>query len=370
MTQWIYKPLLLLLLVGWVSAATYADGRRDYTKTIKKEFDITKDGEVGLSNQFGKIELNTWNKDRVKIAITIIARTDSEDNAQEIFDRIDVDFANGRDYVKAVTEIKSRKSSWWGGWNNKSDFSINYEVFVPKTIELDIKNRHGDTYIVEMAGDAELNIKHGNITADGFSGELDLSLAHGNGTIVAAKSLEGSISHSNIRFKKLGIIDVETAHSNINFGDASKIKLNARHTNFEMGDIDELRVDSRHSHFEIDAANSIFSESQHSVYEIDKVSKNLDFDFSHGGATINSLEKGFDEVTLSGSHASFKINVDDSAAFDLDAYGTHAGIRYPMDLDVRYEKDKNHSQEVRGTKGSGDKGVIKARLSHGGLKIR
>lgn len=371
MKQWIYKPMLLIVLVGLVSGTTYAEGRRDFTKTIKKEFDITRDGDVGLSNQFGKIEINTWDKNRVKIAITIIARTDSERKAQEVFDRIDIDFSNGRDYVKAVTEIgRSKRSSWWGIYNNNGDFAINYEVFLPKTISLDLKNRHGDTYIVELVGNAEIDIAHGSITADGFGGELELEMAHSNGTIISAKNLDADLSHSNIRFKKIGNITIETAHCGVDIGHAKKIKLDAQHTDFEIGDIDELRVDSRHSNFEIESVKSIFSESAHSTYEIEQVSNIIDFDFSHGGATIDLLEKGFEEVSLYGQHASFKIKIANDAAFSLDLSGSHTGIRYPSGMDITYEKDKNNMQEIRGSKGGSNKGLIKARLSHGGVRIR
>lgn len=375
MKPWIYKHLLLLVLVGLVSTTTYAnDGREEFTKTIKKEFEINKNGEVGISNQFGKIEINTWDKDRVKFSIVISVRTSTESRAQEIFDRIDVDFANGSDYVKAVTEIESQKNKWgWNGWkgNNNADFAINYEIFLPKTVALDIKNRHGNTYISEMSGNAELDIAHGNITADGFTGSLDFEMQHGNGTVVSANNLDGDISHSNIRFKKLGNVQLETAHCQIDLGDAKKIRLDSRHTNFEIGDIEELRVDSRHDHFEIEAAKSVFSESQHTTYEIDKLSTIADFDCQHGGAYIDYLEKGFEEIILAGSHAGFKIRMDDAAAFKLDAYASHAGIRYPMDMDISYEKDKNNAHEVRGKRGgSSNPGEIRARLAHGSLRIR
>ena len=229
MKPWIYKHLLFLVLVGLVSTTAYADdGREEFTKAIKKEFEISKDGEVGISNQFGKIEINTWDKDRVKFSIVIAVRTSSESKAQEIFDRIDIDFSNGSDYVKAVTEIESKSNKWgWGGWNgnNNADFAINFEVFVPKSIALDIKNRHGNTYISEMSGDAALDIAHGNITADGFAGSLEFEMQHGNGTIIKANNLDGDISHSNIRFKQLGNVQLETAHCKIDLGDAKKNKI-------------------------------------------------------------------------------------------------------------------------------------------------
>ena len=72
---------------------------------------------------------------------------------------------------------------------------------------------------------------------------------------------------------------------------------------------------------------------------------------------------------LVGTHANYKIRVADGASYKLDASGQHAGIRYPSDMDITYEKDKSNSQEVKGSKGSSG-GLIKARLTHGGLRVR
>lgn len=371
MKPWIYKNTLLLVLVALVGTVAYADGREEFTKTIKKEFNISNNAEIGIANQFGKVEINTWDKNKAKFSIVILVKASSEKQAQDVFDRIDIDFSNGSDYVKAITEISSNRGNWWGGWgNNNVDFAINYEVFLPKTVDLDINNRHGNTYIAEMAGKADIDIAHGNLTADGFTGELEIELAHGNGTVIAANNLEGDISHGNVRFKKLGNVQLETAHCSVDLGDAKKVRLDSRHTNFEMGIIDELKVDSRHDDFEIEEANAIFAESAHTTYEIDKLVNTGDFDCTHGGVSIDFLEKGFEEILFSGSHTGFRIRMDDDAAFDLDAYGQHAGIRYPMDMDVSYEKDKNNTQEVRGSRGSGQKGKIRARMQFGSLKIR
>jgi len=374
MKHLIFKGLLLLLMSS-LALNSSADNRKDYTKTIKKEFDITSNGQLEIDNKFGQVDIKTWDKKRIKIAVTVIVRANSEKEAQPIFDRISVDFSNGRDYVRAETEIKSQKSSWWGwsNWNNGNDYAINYDVYMPETVRLDLSNKHGEAIIAVLKGDAAIDITHGNITAEGFEGELDLELTHSNGSIVAAKILNADLSHSNIRFKKIGRSDLETAHCTIDIDKIELLRLDSRHTNFEMGEIGELRADSRHDDFEIEYANIIFSEAQHTQYDIDKVGQTVDFDFSHGGASIDLLENGFQEVTLHGSHADYRIRVDDNATYQLDAAGNHAGISYPNDLDVTYEMDKNSEQEIKGRSGNSNAkgfGIIKARLSHGGLRVR
>lgn len=370
----IYKGITLLLLFSFVFTAN-ADSRKDYTKTIKKEFSIKKDGAVEIDNKFGKVVINTWEKNSVKIAVTVIVRADSEKEAQPLFERIAINFSNGRDFVKAKTEIEAKKSGWWGwgGWNNNNDYAINYDVYMPETIELDLTNEHGETIIAQLSGDASVDIAHGNITADGFMGELDLESAHSRGTIIAAKILKADLSHSNIRFKDVEESDLETAHCNIDIDNIKILRLDSRHTNFELGEIDDLRADSRHDDFEIEFINNVYTEGSHTQFDIAKVGKSIDFDFSHGGASIDHLATGFEEVTLHGSHADYRIRVADNATYTLDVQGNHAGIQYPREMDVTYEKDSNSQKEVKGRLGSSNSkgfGLIKAYLSHGGIKVR
>lgn len=86
---------------------------QEFTKTVKKEFPINATGTVDLSNKYGKVDVHTWERDRVKIDVTIVVDARSESTAQEVFNRIQIDFSNDDSFVKAETSIETNKS-WWG----------------------------------------------------------------------------------------------------------------------------------------------------------------------------------------------------------------------------------------------------------------
>ena len=89
-----------------------------------------------------------------------------------------------------------------------------------------------------------------------------------------------------------------------------------------------------------------------------------------GELEIDRLSKNFKEVRLDGTHTKFNINVSNGDAYQVDAMGEHAGIRYPSGVNVRYEKDKSNTHEVRGYVGSeGADALIHVRMTHGGLEI-
>ena len=375
MKKWIHQGLLLLLVCGLVSSS-YATERKDFKKTIKKEFDLSKNGELEIDNKFGKVDIKTWDKNRVSIEVTVLVRAESQSKAEEIFDRISIHFSNGDNYVRAETDIESKKSNSWWGWNsynNSNDYEINYDVYMPASADLDLENRHGEAIIAKLDGDAVIDIAHGDLSAAGFGGDLELELAHSEGNIGDVQMLEADIAHSDVRFDKIKEANFDLAHGDIEIEAIDILRLDSRHANFELGKVGELRADNRHDDFEIEYAGTLISEAQHTDFDIEKIGKLVDLDCSHGGASIDYLEAGFQSVNLHGSHTSFRIRVDEDASYQLDAYGSHAGIDYPSDMDVRYEKDKNNSQEVRGFIGNANEKsakLIKARLSHGNLRLR
>ena len=91
-----YKISLVFLLAGLLVTGLQAKNHyQEFTKTIKKEFDITRDGTTNIKNKYGKVDIKTWDKNRVKIDVRIVVNARSEKSAQEVFDRIDIGFSNG-----------------------------------------------------------------------------------------------------------------------------------------------------------------------------------------------------------------------------------------------------------------------------------
>ena len=134
----------LLFAVGLLAAGSTT--QQEFSKTINKQFDISPDGLVNLSNKYGKIDIKTWDQNRVRISVKIVVDAKDEETAQEVFNRISVNFSNTSSQVTASTEIASKKSSWWGWGNDSDDFAINYEVSMPTTGNLDVTAKYCDVY--------------------------------------------------------------------------------------------------------------------------------------------------------------------------------------------------------------------------------
>jgi len=342
---------------------------QEFTKTIKKEFPITATGTVDLSNKYGKVDVHSWERNRVKIDVTIVVDARSESSAQEVFDRIQIDFNNDDDFVQAETSIETNKS-WWGG-SSKSQFQINYQVYMPESCNLNLSNRYGDSNVEPIAGKADIAVKYGNFQLDGVGGDLKVYLGYGNGTVTKARNVAAEVSYSKINLNEVQDVNFETKYSKVSVDKGASIKADSRYDQFNLADVDRFNCESRYGNVEIGEAETIIAVSRYTDYKVDHLADSGDFDLEYGGLRVADLAKGFSTVVLNGRYSDFKIYVEPGASYTLDGATNYAGIAYPTEMNVTFEKDKGTSHEVKGHVGtSGARSTIKANLSYGGLKVR
>ena len=105
------KKLLTTLLIGFIlpffigaNIALSAEG--DYSKTIKKEYNVEKDALLIVKNKYGKIHCNNWEKDVISIEVIIKIDAPTEEKAAKILDKIDVKISGNSSEVSVVTEFQ------------------------------------------------------------------------------------------------------------------------------------------------------------------------------------------------------------------------------------------------------------------------
>ncbi len=371
----VFKQLtfFLLLVVGLTieiqANTTLPPSKTEYTKTIKKNYNMSADGDVTLSNKYGQINLKTWNRNEVSIDVTIVVKARNESVANDIFDRVGVDFSNGSSYVKAETIIESQKSNWWGS-GDKGDFRIDYVVNIPSKASLELSNKYGDSKIDAIGGDANINVKYGNFNLESVGKSTEITLGYGKGVIGQLNKAAINVKYSKIKLKEVGDLNLESKYSKIYIDKADKIKSVSKYDTYDLGELDELSNQGKYDHFEVEKVDRISVYAKYTDYEIDELSQNGDFETKYGGITIEKLNRGFDLLNFECEYTDCKVYLDDNVGFQLDASANYASIQYPNDMEVNYEKNKNASHEVKGQRGGANGGKIKARLSYGGLKVK
>lgn len=382
-----YKLLTLLIglmIVSWSGQANpavvcdvpdqrgQAFEKREFSKTINKQFPITLDGTVKINNRYGAVAIKTWDNNEVKVEVVITVDAHSEDRAQDVFDRITIDFNSSRDFVSATTEIASKSgwSSWWGG-NSNDSYKINYEVYMPKTNHLDLSNKYGDSYVAALEGSVNLEIKYGNIQLDQIDNDVRLVLGYGNASMVSAHKLGLEVKYSKVKIGTATDIDIVSKYSNITIDEAQDVRSETKYDHYHLGMINDYHNVGKYDDVRIKVAASVRASAKYSDYIVTHLKKWADFDLEYGSASVEMLDRAFTELEIRGRYTDYRIEVQEGAQYQLDASSSYANIKYPSEFTVVKEIKDGNDREVKGFMGSENKGkVIKARLNYGGIKVK
>lgn len=368
----VFKVGILLVLSLSMCNDLRAYSRQEFSKTIKKEFEINLNGTTSISNKHGKVDILVWDRSRVKVDVNIVVRAANETIAQRVFNRIDINFINRSDFVSASTEIATRKKNWWeSSREDRSDYTINYKVYLPASNRLVLNHKFGDINIDEIKGSADLQIKHSNFKLNGFGDDLKLNLAHSTGALLKAKDINADIQHSRLNVEEVGSVELTSQHSRIRVNKARDIRCNSTHNTINLGRVSTFLCNAAYDDIEIDHSDDITISSTYSDVIIHKVQQNLDLQMELGKVSIDEVSKGFNRINLKGEYTDFLVNLASGTSYVMDAYADYAGIRYPKSLNVTYEKERGTRHEVKGHAGRTTNvgSTIFARLNYGALRV-
>ncbi len=365
-----------LLLIMPLIALGNTMGRKEFVKTINKVFDIDRTGSVAISNRHGKVDIKVWNKPVVQVDVKIIVQAKDEDKAEAVFDRISIQFQNEDAFVKAMTDIESKKKGWssWNVWNGDSDrddFEINYEVFIPKEARLEVINKYGDTFIAETDGPVNADIGYGSVRFEGVNNELKLYLGYGDATIIRAKELTGEIKYSKMNLRSAVDSDLRTKYSKIQIDDVQSMRTITKYDEYNINNVNSLRTEGNYGKFIINNIGKLVADGKYTDFMISSLTQEADVVLSYGGFKIESLKKGFSAVRLDGSYANFKINTTPDISYKIDANASYGDISLPENIETTYNRDSGYSNRIEGVVGKGSPtSYIKVKVNYGDIKIR
>jgi len=371
-TKLAYSIGAIILMVALVFPKTsYADIAREYTKTIKKEFEIAPEGTTSLINKYGKMDIKTWNKNRVKIDVRIIVKASGEREAEKVFDRIDINFTNSMELVKATTFIEPKRRSWWGSkkTSEKLDYSINYEVFLPPTNQLQLHHKYGEVYVGELEGKADLIVKYANLKIGSVGDDSRILLAYGNGALEHSKDIEVNVSFGKFYIRQARDARIDSRYAVVQVTEAEEIDCTSKYDDYDLGKIKSFKNEGLYDNIDIQSADKVKVNSKYTRLSVGRVKDVLDLDVGYGNAKCG-ISPNFSDVSIIGNYTDVRLALAPGLSSYIDAVATYAGIRYPGAFKVNYEKERQNSHEIKAEIGSDTtKGQIKAVLSYGGLRI-
>ena len=340
--------LILMAVVMWTaSLAIDQDEKKRY---IEKSYRVSPSTELRIDNKFGKVEVNSWDKDEFFIKIEIVGKGKNEERAQRILDAIEIDIDQSSGEIRFETEIENRKNK------NDEGFEINYTVYMPDANPLFVKNSFGDVTMADRDGDLELDVAYGSMKVGDIDGEAQLKLSFGSGSVGAIFNGEVTVKYSSLELESAGTVEFEQGFSDI-----------------EIGNVEYLELESKYGKVEIEKAHRIEADVHFSGFEIEELTGSLEMDCSYlGDFKIERLAKSFTLVDIDGKFGSYDIRLEPELNANIEAEFSFADLKYSseVDVDFNYRVKESNKSYYKGKIGNGDpKKLIKVDSGYGNLRL-
>ena len=178
------KAISLLL---FVFCAIPAFAREEHTRDFRKTVALPAGRTFRIEHSLGSINIRTHAANEAAIAATIKCQADSAEEARSCAEAVRIEVTESAAGVSVRTEYPEQI----GRGRRNLGFSASYELVVPESAPLDVRNRFGSTTIVGSKGGATVVNTHGSLRFSDGRGVVRLEDAFGS---VEAARVQGDVT--------------------------------------------------------------------------------------------------------------------------------------------------------------------------------
>jgi len=331
-----FSMMLLMLLITTVSLRG-----QSYTKEnmIEKSFPIYEDTEIEISNKYGDITIESWEKDSVKIVVNYKVTSTKEVKLNKTYDAISVDFKANKFYIVAATEFNGKGSFWsdvsdiasnlfTGGTNT----SIDYTVYTPDDKHINLNLKYGNVYFANHYGKVKLALSNGDLKAHNLMGDTELNVEFGDVTI------------NNLVDGK-----VRLSYGTLNLEEADNLSITGQSSEYEMIQVNSLTIDSKRDKIIIDEVVDVTGSTYFSRLDIDKLLGSIDVKSKYGSFKLKEVGKTVNNIKLDHNNTSVNIYLQKENNYKIDLISDEkADVTYSANLgDFSIEEIKGKETLVK-----------------------
>lgn len=358
MEKSVYKSGTLLLFTATL-LFSYTLSAQEVSKDYHKEYKADKNTTLDISNKYGDVVIQSWDKDQVVIDVIVKVDIPGKDRAEKLLSLIDVQFTEEPNLITAKTVIDDKFS--FSGWNFNKKFSIDYTIKMPSVTSLTLRNRYGNTDIDELKNLVNLDIKYGDLTAVKLtrSDEKPLSklvLAYGKGSIEEAGWLDVYVRYS-------GSLEIKKCKA---------LLLDSRYSTTKIGETGSIVGESKYDKLGIDKINNLVLASGYTTVNVGELTKKLDFEGSYASLNVDQIPAGFESINVNIRYMGVRLGISESASYKIDGESSYGSIKLDEEK-FKYQKHivENNSTEISGVVGSeaSPSATVKLSAAYGSIKL-
>jgi spore coat protein U-like protein len=172
------RPALVLLLALLLAPSALG---QPATRTVSRSFDLAAEGAVAIDTYKGRVDVQTWDRDRARVEAKITGEK------QTLVDDTKIRFEASGDRLEVETDYDELEA-------NQKLFGLfrlgsvdrprtDYTLRIPRTANLAVDTYSAATTVTRLAGDLRFDAYSASVTVDRLTGSLHADTYSGSVTI-------------------------------------------------------------------------------------------------------------------------------------------------------------------------------------------
>lgn len=342
-----YKNLVICFFVAFSFTAV---GQNKATKEIKKSHRLSNNGTLLLENKYGNIFIYGWDKESIDITVSIEAQRKNLDDAKELLNRITSNITATENQIIVKSEIEKKGKSFFKKYlskidpfkNEKTNTSINYTIYLPKSAAVEINNKYGDLIISDWNGKLDAHVEHGDIR-----------------TIEQISNSNISIKYGKLKARILEESEIESKDASVTIENSKNLKINSDGSEINLDEIERLELHSNKDNIEINTLKNGFGDVKYSTIIINNLTKaNLELYLAE--LRVLKFDTASPSLNINQEISDVYVNISNTS-FDFSAQLEQGVLRIPKtmkNVNSKVVDKKNKIRNIIANYGDSEKGTL------------
>lgn len=304
----IIRILFLLVITTGIAdllhAQTYSEKREK-----GKSFKLRSGMSVQITNKYGNVNVLPWEKDSVRIEVSMSAQSKQAAKVVKILSSIDCEMISTANLISARTVFYDNSTTFWKDVvsyagqviNTSNNLQINYTVYMPVTTSLKIDDKFGNIYMDSHRANTDITLSNGDLQARNFSGKLKLKLDFGSASLMALDNAELNINYSDLTLEKVNALN-----------------LDSRSSTFEIEEAQSIDLTSSRDKLVVKSCGTLSGDASFTRIRINEMESACTLNAKYGELKLNSLSRNFRSVYIKSEYTDLFIGFNPSSSYSLD----------------------------------------------------
>jgi len=309
-----------------LSAQVYSEKRER-----GKSFKVKSGTSIQIWNKYGNVNVLPWEKDSVRIDISISAQSKQAVKVVKILSSIDCEMLATANSISARTVFYDNSTTFWKDVvsyagqviNTSNNLQINYTVYMPVTNDIKIENKFGNVYMDSHSGNADISVSNGDLQARNFNGGLKLKLEFGSASLQDANEAQLTINYSDLTARKI-----------------NKLIMNSRSSIIDIEETNSIELVSSRDKLVVKSCNSLSGDASFTRIRINELAAICTMNAKYGEIRLNIVTRDFRNINIKSEYTDIFLGFNPSDSYSMDlVYDSKTSLNISAPINNQLKKE-------------------------------